>query len=77
LCSEEELRDVVKTSSFYFIGLAGIAFISSVGQLTMFLLSSQRQALRMRRLYFRSLFRQEMAWYDKKDSGEILTHIAR
>jgi len=67
----------VKRCCISFIVIGGIAFVASFGQTTSFTLSSQAQSLRIRKLYFRSLFRQEMSWYDKKESGELVTHIAR
>jgi len=56
--------------------LGGIAFTVSYAQLSFLMLTSQRQSNRIRKLYFRSLFRQEIGWYDKQDSGQIITHIA-
>jgi len=50
--------------------------VTSFFQFSFTLISSTRQANRIRRLYFNSLLKQEMAWYDKNDSGELLTHIA-
>ena len=76
-CREDSLRESVKQSCFSFLVISGIAFLTSYGQLTLLLLTSQRQALKIRKLYLRSLFRQEMGWYDLNDSGELVTHIAK
>jgi len=59
------------------LGLAGVSFFASYAHITLLLLTSQRQALKIRKLYLRSLFRQEMGWYDLHDSGELVTHIAK
>ncbi|KAL7719172.1 ATP-dependent permease MDL1 [Entamoeba marina] len=37
---------------------------------------SQRQGIKIRNLYFQSLLRQDMGWYDLYESGELTSHIA-
>ncbi|EDR30175.1 multidrug resistance protein, putative [Entamoeba dispar SAW760] len=37
---------------------------------------SQREGIRVRKLYFKSLLRQDATWYDFQESGELTTRIA-
>ncbi|GAB1228120.1 hypothetical protein ENUP19_0376G0007 [Entamoeba nuttalli] len=37
---------------------------------------SQREGIRPRRLYFKSLLRQDTTWYDYQESGELTSRIA-
>lgn len=45
-------------------------------QVTFFSLTAQRQAMRIRRLYFQALMRHEQGWYDNIDSGELTSRVA-
>jgi len=74
--SQEDLQEAVKKNCIIFLILGGVSFFTSYAQLSFFLYASQRQCNRIRKLYFRSLVSQEIGWYDKNDSGELLTHIA-
>lgn len=42
----------------------------------MFTLSAQRQSLRIRKMYFNALVRQEMAWYDRHKTGALSSRIS-
>jgi ATP-binding cassette subfamily B (MDR/TAP) protein 1 len=45
-------------------------------QVFLFSLSAQRQAMRIRRLYFEAMMRHELAWFDTIDSGELTSRVA-
>ncbi|KAK1861869.1 hypothetical protein I4F81_004448 [Pyropia yezoensis] len=56
--------------------LAAVAAVLAFFQVFCFSLAATRQGGRIRRLYLRSLFRQEAAWYDTQDTGELTTRVA-
>eukprot|EP00043_Microstomoeca_roanoka_P013304 m.130297 g.130297 ORF g.130297 m.130297 type:complete len:1336 (+) comp15719_c0_seq1:159-4166(+) len=72
----QELVDNVAQTSLYILYLACAAAFTSYFQVAMFTLSAQRQSLRIRKLYFKALVRQEMAWYDKQKTGALSTRIS-
>jgi ABC-type multidrug transport system fused ATPase/permease subunit len=41
-----------------------------------FSLTAQRQALRIRRLFFRALVSQDMTWFDQQNSGALAVRIS-
>lgn len=45
-------------------------------QLACFNLAASRQAARIRKLYFKVVMGQDMAWYDSNDSGELTSRVA-
>ena len=59
---------------FIYIAIAGL-FVAYL-QAAMWMISSERQAKKMRRAYIQSLLRQDIGWYDTQDSGEFATRVA-
>ena len=39
-------------------------------------LTAERQVHKLRKVYFRSILRQEMGWFDTFDSGELNTRLS-
>ena len=69
---EEELTPF----AYYYIGIAaGMAVIVAL-QMVMWGLTAERQVHRMRLAYFKAILRQDMAWFDTNDSGELNTRLA-
>jgi ABC-type multidrug transport system fused ATPase/permease subunit len=60
----------------WFIVLAAIAFVLSYFQVQLQMSVSQRTCTRIRKLYFTSLMRQDFAWYDSENSGELTSRVA-
>lgn len=60
----------------WFLILGGIAFITSLMQVRFQLVFAQRVGNRLRRLFFDSLMRQDYAWYDQNDGGELTARVA-
>lgn len=71
-----ELVDGVTESAIIILYLGAGAFVTSYLQVTFFTLTAQRQALRIRRLYFTALVRQEMAWFDQQATGALSSRIS-
>jgi ABC-type multidrug transport system fused ATPase/permease subunit len=66
----------VTESAIIILYLGTAAFVASYLQVTFFTLTAQRQALRIRRLYFTALVRQEMAWFDQQATGALSSRIS-
>lgn len=52
-----------------------IVFANVIEELRFQLEAAARTGIRIRKLYLRSLMRQEFAWYDTENSGELLSHV--
>lgn len=72
----DELVDEVAGTSLYIVYLACGAAVTSYFQVACFTLSAQRQSLRIRQMYFKSLVRQEMSWYDQHKTGALSSRIS-
>ncbi|KAK1866852.1 hypothetical protein I4F81_009364 [Pyropia yezoensis] len=71
-----ELLDEMEELAIKLLILAAVAAVLAFFQVFCFSLAATRQGGRIRRLYLRSLFRQEAAWYDTQDSGELTSRVA-
>ena len=62
--------------AYYYIAIA-VAMAVVVGlQMIMWGLTAERQVHAMRKAFFRSILRQEMAWFDMNDSGELNSRLS-
>ena len=79
-CSESEaaddLIDEINYPIIVYYGSLGIlAQFFAWLQVTLFQLSSERQAKRIRKLFFRAVLRQEIGWFDVHSSGELISRL--
>lgn len=72
----DELIDGVARAALNITYLAIASAILSYFQVAMFTLTGQRQALRIRHMYFKALLSQDMSWYDKQLTGALSTRIS-
>ena len=62
--------------SYYYVGIAVAMAIVVALQMVMWGLTAERQVHAMRKAFFKSILRQEMAWFDMNDSGELNTRLS-
>lgn len=74
--SDEDLVSEIGGISKWFLILAALAFVLSLFQVQLMIMVSQQSGVRMRKLYFRSLMRQDFSFYDKEVSGELTSRVA-
>ncbi|KAF5395011.1 hypothetical protein PHET_08860 [Paragonimus heterotremus] len=67
----------INRTAIWFAVLAVIVFV--VGFLQMFLLhySAIRQTKRIRKLYFRAVLRQDIAWFDRQATGTLIAQLSQ
>lgn len=70
------LMDSVSDICIKFVILAAVAFVTAYLQVMLFMVTGTRQANRIREIYFKSVIRQEMAYFDVHNSGEVATRMA-
>ena len=73
---EAEFIRLVNTLVYIFVGLALASFLFGSVQLTTFQLACESQVLRMRLKYYRALLRQNIAWFDSNQTGEITNKLS-
>ncbi|KAL7712658.1 ABC-type xenobiotic transporter [Entamoeba marina] len=79
LINEEIIDSVIDTINdlslkliYFSLGNMVAGFLSSF----CFFVLSQRQGIKIRKLYFQALLRQDMGWYDFHESGELTARLA-
>lgn len=68
--------DAIGGQAKWFLILGGIAFFMSFLQVRFQMIVATRTGIRIRKLYFKSLMRQNFSWYDAENSGELTTRVA-
>ncbi|PVU93215.1 hypothetical protein BB559_003386, partial [Furculomyces boomerangus] len=74
--AEDALKKVVYHNSLIFVLVAIAMFIISYGQSAIFSVTAERQTLRIREAYYKSVLKQDMAWFDKTATGDLTTRIS-
>jgi len=72
----ERLLDDMEVLAIKLILLSVLAAVLAFLQVFCWSLAATRQGARIRSLYVESLFRQDAAWYDAQDSGELTARVA-
>ncbi|CAG8533060.1 15494_t:CDS:2 [Funneliformis mosseae] len=74
--AKEKLNDDVKRNAYYFLGLGCAVFVFSYGQMSFWMFSGERQAKRIRELYYTAILRQDIAFFDTVSTGDVTTRIS-
>jgi len=74
--SPQAVLDATGAVAWKILLLGGLAGVLSIVHVYCFQTSAQRQGVRIRTLFVESLLRQEMAWYDRLNSGTLTSHVA-
>ena len=69
------IGDGVVWQIYYFIFIAVGVFISAYFQISLMQTSAGRQVNRIRKLYYQSVLRQDIGWFDCNPSGELATRL--
>ena len=67
--------DGVVWQIYYFVFITIGVFISGYFQIALMQMAAERQVNRIRKLYFQSVLRQEIGWFDCTPSGELATRL--
>jgi ATP-binding cassette subfamily B (MDR/TAP) protein 1 len=69
--AKEALDSAVKDGVIKMCIVGAITFLVSYIQMACWMISGESQAKRIRESYFRSVIRQEVAWFDKTSTGDL------
>ncbi|KAK3779552.1 hypothetical protein RRG08_045298 [Elysia crispata] len=67
---DDTFEDMDQISLQFIVG-GFIVICAAFGQIFLFILTSERQILRMRLAFYKNIMRQEMGWFDSNNSGEM------
>ncbi|KAJ8942717.1 hypothetical protein NQ318_017016 [Aromia moschata] len=67
--NNEEMRSQTNIYCLYFLILGIVTGVAMCCQMFSFSIVGERLTLRMRKIAFEAMLRQEMAWYDRKENG--------
>ncbi|GET00767.1 multidrug resistance protein 1 [Rhizophagus clarus] len=71
-----ELDNGIKKNAIYFIILGCAVFVCAYGQMFFWMTSGENQAKRIRELYYTSILRQDIAFFDSVPTGDVTTRIS-
>ena len=76
-CTEiPNIEEAMKPFAYYYIGIAVATAVAVAIQMVAWGLSAERQVHSIRKAFFKSILRQEMAWFDTNDAGELNTRLS-
>ncbi|KAJ3106312.1 ATP-binding cassette, sub-B (MDR TAP), member 4 [Phlyctochytrium planicorne] len=73
--SNERLNRDVRQSVIYLTIIGSAVAAASYFQMALWLLTGERQAKRIREEYLKAVLRQNVAWFDKNQTGDITTRL--
>ncbi|CAD5117623.1 DgyrCDS6378 [Dimorphilus gyrociliatus] len=62
--------------TWWYLGFAGLVLICAFLQITLWVVSAERQVRRIRTLFLKAVLRQEVGWYDQLGVGELNTRMS-
>ena len=69
------IGDGVVWKIYYFVFIAVGVFITGYFQVSLMHMAAERQVNRIRKLFYRSVLRQDIGWFDCNPSGELATRL--
>lgn len=69
------LLSTMQTYAIYFIGIGVGVLILGYGQVTCWMIASERQTHRIRKQCYSNILRQDVGWFDVQESGELNSRI--
>ncbi|ORX63120.1 P-loop containing nucleoside triphosphate hydrolase protein [Hesseltinella vesiculosa] len=72
----DDLINAVLPTIYIIFYLAAALVVTSYAAQTLWILSGERQARRIRRMYLHAILRQDMVWFDEAKDGSLTTRLA-
>ena len=70
-----DIEDSMLTIAYWYIGIAHAILISGYLMMACWSLAAERQIHKIRLEVFRSILRQDIAWFDYHDAGELNSRL--
>ncbi|XP_035220958.1 ATP-dependent translocase ABCB1-like [Stegodyphus dumicola] len=73
--SPERFESQMSTFSLYYVYIGTAVFFASLFQILTWMMACEKQVYILRQEFFYQVLRHEIAWYDKHQSGELVTKL--
>ncbi|KAJ3070700.1 ATP-binding cassette, sub-B (MDR TAP), member 4, partial [Quaeritorhiza haematococci] len=73
--AEDKLNEDVRRGVIYLCSIGAAAFVLAYSQMAMWMWSAENQARRIRLLFLRSILRQDIAWFDRMETGDLTARL--
>jgi ABC-type multidrug transport system fused ATPase/permease subunit len=74
--AKKTMTDEVNKNLVYFLILGAAVIIVAYCQMAFWMLSGERQAKRIRGLYYAAIMRQDISWFDAISTGDVTSRIS-
>ncbi|XP_006867076.1 PREDICTED: bile salt export pump isoform X1 [Chrysochloris asiatica] len=75
-CGLLNIENEMITFAIYYAGIGVIVFITGYIQICFWVIAAARQIQKMRKIYFRTVIRMEIGWFDCNSAGELNTRFS-
>ncbi len=72
----DEFISEINVIVYIFLGIAGAVWIAAYLQVGLLQASAERQVQKIRLRYYKSVLRQNIAWFDENPSGEVASRVS-
>lgn len=73
--TDDDFISTINTFAYYFIIIAVATILIGYLMVAIFQTTAERQIYKMRLAYYRSVLRQDIAWFDENASGEVASRL--
>ncbi|XP_072548370.1 ATP-dependent translocase ABCB1 [Salminus brasiliensis] len=73
--SNETLGEQMTRYAFYYSAMGGIVLFAAYMQVAFWTLAAGRQVKRLRKLFFHSIIKQDIGWFDVNETGQLNTRL--
>ncbi|CAG8451736.1 11792_t:CDS:10 [Diversispora eburnea] len=74
--AKNDLEDAVVDKVILFLILGGVVFVAAYFQMVLWMISGENQAKRLRQIYYHSILRQDIAYFDSNSTGDVTSRIS-
>ncbi|KAL5007363.1 hypothetical protein ScPMuIL_016169 [Solemya velum] len=71
-----DFLDEMEKFALIFVGVGAGVMLCGYLQVTLWMISAERQTFRIRKFFFTSILRQDIGWFDTHESGELNTRLS-
>jgi ABC-type multidrug transport system fused ATPase/permease subunit len=70
------IEEEMEPFAYYYVGIAVAMAVAVAIRMVTWGLTAERQVHTIRKAFFKSILRQEMAWFDTNDAGELNSRLS-
>ena len=70
------IEEEMEPFAYYYVGIALAMAVAVAVRMVAWGLTAERQVHSIRKAFFKSILRQEMAWFDTNDAGELNSRLS-